>query len=309
MLQTRLVVISKGTGSHDEYIIKDKDNIIVGRFDILDLDLQNRKCNISLKFYRNDDYELLKESLRLILKAIFKDGTIRKINIITVDTICLSSFLDLGFILEGVFFENIYVNGSYSNEISMGITREDYNIGQRNNIVELESKNIVIKLLTPENSNELLEYYIRNRKHLEEFEPTRDSSFFTLETQKTILNDSYRQFLNGTAIDFGIFKDREFIGKIRISNIVAGIFKSGIIGYSIDKGQQGKGYMKEAVKLAIDYAFKELQLHRLEASVLIDNERSKGVLLSCGFKELGINKKYLYINGKWRDHITYYITK
>ena len=29
-------------------------------------------------------------------------------------------------------------------------------------------------------------------------------------------------------------------------------------------------------------------------------------LLSCGFEEIGLNKQYLYINGKWSDHITFY---
>jgi len=30
------------------------------------------------------------------------------------------------------------------------------------------------------------------------------------------------------------------------------------------------------------------------------------VLKACGFSELGINSSYLFINGKWRDHITFY---
>ena len=64
--------------------------------------------------------------------------------------------------------------------------------------------------------------------------------------------------------------------------------------------------MKEAINLVLNYAKEYLDLHRLEASVLTTNERSKGVLLACGFEKVGINKKYLYINGKWRDHITFY---
>ena len=51
------------------------------------------------------------------------------------------------------------------------------------------------------------------------------------------------------------------------------------------------------------------ELHRIEASALVDNEKSIGVLKSCGFKMLGINENYLLINGKWRDHVTYYTIK
>ena len=87
------------------------------------------------------------------------------------------------------------------------------------------------------------------------------------------------------------------------------IFKNGILGYSIDQNYQGKGFMKEAVDKVVDYAFNEVNLHRVEASALLDNERSKGVLSGCGFKELGINKEYLFINDKWHDHITFYKVK
>ena len=308
MLQRQEVTVSRNLNSETEYVIKDKDKINIGRFEIVDLDKQNKKCNVNLKFYRNDDYELLKETLGLILKATFKNGIINKVNIFAIDIICLSSFLDLGFVLEGVFYNNIYSQGVYNNEISMGICREDYNIGKKNTFVELYSDDIMMKLLTPEDSGNLLNYYIRNKEHLISFEPMRDASFYSIEVQRNILNDSYRQFLSGTAMDFGIFKADKLIGKLRISNIVEGIFKSAVLGYSIDKDNQGQGYMKEAVNLATKYAFEELNLHRLEASALVKNTRSQRVLLSCGFKELGLNEKYLFINGKWRDHTTYYIT-
>ena len=74
----------------------------------------------------------------------------------------------------------------------------------------------------------------------------------------------------------------------------------------MDKDHQGNGYMKEAVNLVLEYIKNDLELHRVEASTLVDNVKSQSVLKSCGFEELGLNKKYLYINGDWRDHITFY---
>lgn len=306
MAQVLGVTIAANPNDDTEYVIRDKNKINIGRFNVVELNEENRVCNLKFKFYRVDDYALLKETLVLVLKAIFKDRSINKLNVYTADTIAVGPFLSLGFVLEGIFSENIISQGNYGNEISMGITRADYNLGERFNFIDLRSPNFNIRLLTPEDAQQLLDYCIRNKKHLEAFEPTRDKSFFTLEVQRNILNDSYRQFLNGSAFDFGIFKEGQLIGKLRLSNIVYGLFKSGILGYSIDKDQQGKGYMKEAVNMVVNYAFKELELHRIEASALVDNERSKGVLVGCGFKELGINEKYLFINGKWRDHITYY---
>lgn len=306
MPQTLGVSILKSPSNSNEYIIKDKDKINIGRFIITDLDEENRKCDIKFKFYRVNDQDLLTETLKLVLKAVFNEIRVNKINIFISELIPVSPFLDLGFVLEGIFNENIYSQGNYFSELSMGINRSDYNYGNRISLVNIEGKDFNIKLLTPEHAQNLLDYYIRNKKHLEPFEPVRDNSFYTYEVQKNILSDSYRQFLNGTAVDLGIFKEDYLIGKLKLSNIVYGIFKSGILGYSIDKDEQGKGYMKEAVNLVVNYAFQDLDIHRVEASALVDNEPSKHVLIGCGFKELGINKKYLYINGGWKDHITYY---
>ncbi|SUY53400.1 acetyltransferase [Clostridium perfringens] len=47
----------------------------------------------------------------------------------------------------------------------------------------------------------MLDYYIRNEEHLRQYEPTRDSSFYTYEGQKEILTESFRQFIDGTSID------------------------------------------------------------------------------------------------------------
>ena len=63
-----------------------------------------------------------------------------------------------------------------------------------------------------------------------------------------------------------------------------GVFKNAFIGYSLDEEQQGKGYMKEAVKLVVEYAFEELELHRIEATTLIDNEKSQRVLKALGLR-------------------------
>ena len=173
----------------------------------------------------------------------------------------------------------------------------------------MKGSSIKIQALTPGDAEEVLEYHLRNREFLRIFEPARDESFYTIDSQKRTLVESYKQFLNGNGVNFGIFKNDKLIGKIRMSNIVMGVFKNAFIGYSMDEKEQGKGYMKEAVKLVVKYAFEELELHRIEATTLIDNEKSQRVLRNCGFKELGISEKYLYINGEWRDHVVFYKVK
>ena len=60
-------------GTLNDYVIKDKDKIVVGRFTIAELDKENKRSTIRLKFYRENNYELLKVSIDMILKTIFKE--------------------------------------------------------------------------------------------------------------------------------------------------------------------------------------------------------------------------------------------
>lgn len=306
MNENKEINIELVKGSLNDYIIKDKNNIFIGRFTIVELDKDNKRCNIKLKFFKENKQSLLRETIISILRAIFKENTIYKANILVEENINYKVFLDLGFTLEGIFTENIFSNGMFLDELSFGINRIEFNNRQRNHIVKLKGKRITLKSFTPDCAEELLDYYSKNKDHLGYYEPTRDNSFYTVEAQRDILLESYKNLMSGTGIDLGIYKDDILIGKIKISNIVYGVFKSGIIGYSIDKDYQGKGYMQEALNLVLKYSEEELELHRLEASVLTDNDRSKAVLLKCGFKEVGLNEKYLFINGAWRDHITFY---
>ena len=74
------VKIQSDKSSETEYLIKDKSGIIVGRFTTSELNSQSKTCDINLKFYREYDYELLSDTLTLILKATFNDSSIFKVN-------------------------------------------------------------------------------------------------------------------------------------------------------------------------------------------------------------------------------------
>lgn len=300
------VFIEAIRGNDREYVVKDKVGIILGRFFLKDLDSKNKKVDVKFKFYKEDNYKLMKETLRKILKVLFAEKDIYKINLFVSDIKNFNAYLDLGFMLEGILSDNVCNNGIQKDEYIMGININDFNDKVKLVQFQLNTERLALRNLTPENTEEMLDYYIRNEEHLRQYEPTRDSSFYTYEGQKEILTESFRQFIDGTSIDLGIFKDEKLIGKIKLSNIVYGILRNAFVGYSIDKEHQGKGYMKEALNTVCSYAFEEMGLHRLEASTLMENSRSQGVLKACGFNELGISEKYLYINGEWRDHKIFY---
>ena len=78
------------------------------------------------------------------------------------------------------------------------------------------------------------------------------------------------------------------------------------MGYSLAKESWGKGYMTEAARAVIDYAFEEFDLVVLAICTGPENKRSQRVIEKCGFKFEGIQRKGYHIyNGTDRDNLVY----
>jgi ribosomal-protein-alanine N-acetyltransferase len=99
------------------------------------------------------------------------------------------------------------------------------------------------------------------------------------------------------------------LGGITISSIHRGVAQSGSLGYWMGRPHANKGYMSDAVRTLIPYAFHELNLNRLEAACLPVNEPSIRLLRSCGFTQEGYAREYLKIAGKWSDHLLFALLK
>ena len=100
----------------------------------------------------------------------------------------------------------------------------------------------------------------------------------------------------------------QLIGCININEIVRGAFQSAFLGYYAFLPHNGKGLMKQALALVVSEAFHQLQLHRLEANIQPSNVASIALVKSLGFRLEGYSKRYLKIDGEWRDHERYAIT-
>jgi len=92
------------------------------------------------------------------------------------------------------------------------------------------------------------------------------------------------------------------MGVINLNEIVRGYFQSAYLGYYIGAPYAGQGYMQEALTLVVEYAFSEVQLHRLEANIQPENTASINLVKRCGFRKEGFSPRYLKINGEWKDH-------
>jgi ribosomal-protein-alanine N-acetyltransferase len=112
----------------------------------------------------------------------------------------------------------------------------------------------------------------------------------------------------GTGYGFGIFVGGRFSGEINLSSVQRGPYQNAYVGYWIDEAMAGHGYTPEAFVIVCRFAFEDLALHRLQASIIPRNAASRRVAAKLGLRDEGIAQRYLEINGVWEDHVRYAIT-
>jgi ribosomal-protein-alanine N-acetyltransferase len=172
--------------------------------------------------------------------------------------------------------------------------------------IELYSERLVLKTINELAVQEVLDFVIRNKEFLMEWEAQRDVDYYTLEVQQQLLIDENRKIQNRDLFKVWIYKADDMnriIGSIALNNIIRGAFQSCYLGYRIDEDERNKGFMTEALREVITFVFIELRLHRIEANIMPRNIASLKVVENLGFYNEGIAIKYLKINGAWEDHI------
>ena len=97
-------------------------------------------------------------------------------------------------------------------------------------------------------------------------------------------------------------RDDALLGAVELSQIARGAFQSAYLGYHIGAPFARQGFMREGLGLVLDYAFRQLRLHRLEANVQPENAASIALVEALGFHREGYSARYLKLGGRWRDH-------
>jgi len=115
----------------------------------------------------------------------------------------------------------------------------------------------------------------------------------------------------GTGYGFGIFvgpaRDR-FAGEINLSSVQRGPYQNAYVGYWMDEALAGNSYTPESLVVICRFAFEDLGLHRVQASIIPRNAPSHRVAEKVGLRNEGTALRYLEINGRWEDHVRYAIT-
>lgn len=176
----------------------------------------------------------------------------------------------------------------------------------------LTGKRITMRPLREEDFEQWQEVRLANEEWLLKWEPlrpanspdpVRDRSAFLVRC------DARRRDRQvGVGFSFGVFVDGQFAGEMNLSSIHRGAHQNAYVGYWIDHRHAGQGYTPEALVALMQFGFDELNLHRLQISIIPRNQASRRVVEKLDVRAEGIAERYLRINGAWEDHIRFAMT-
>jgi [ribosomal protein S5]-alanine N-acetyltransferase len=171
----------------------------------------------------------------------------------------------------------------------------------------IETERLLLTLGAPETAARYAAFAAENEEHLGRWEPPRPDGYFSEAYWYRRLERNRDELARDASFRLSVFRrsdpDGPVLGHVNFSQIVRGAAQSCSLGYSLDRRCVGRGMMTEALAGALPFVFGQLALHRVQANYIPINERSGRVLRRLGFVVEGYARDYLFIGGKWRDHI------
>ncbi|MFW5688264.1 MAG: GNAT family N-acetyltransferase [Spirochaetota bacterium] len=179
----------------------------------------------------------------------------------------------------------------------------------------LVTDRLIIRDLPPAAGERVARVHTENWHFHRQWEPHRPQAYFTASVQRRILraerrSDSMLHLWLLLRDEHGpgsspraSWRRLPIIGSVTLSSIGMGFFRNAFLGYKMDARYTRRGYMREALLAVLELAFLDLGLHRVEANVMPRNAASLGLVGGVGFREEGLARAYLQIQGRWEDHV------
>ena len=168
----------------------------------------------------------------------------------------------------------------------------------------LSDGSIVLRPIRVRDARALERELLENRGWLRKWEATNPHGPMSFDTRASIrsLQSNARA---GYGLPFLIEYNGEIAGQLNVSSISYGSVSSASIGYWVSERFAGKNITPTAVALASDYAFFQVGLHRLEICIRPENAPSLRVVEKLGYRYEGLRRRFIHINGDWRDHFCF----
>jgi ribosomal-protein-alanine N-acetyltransferase len=174
-------------------------------------------------------------------------------------------------------------------------------------IPSLSDGAVTIRPIRLKDTRALERALVDNRGWLRQWEATNPHGPLSFDVRASIrsLQANARA---GLGLPYAIEYNGEFAGQLNVSSISYGSLSSATIGYWVSEEFAGKNVTPTAVALATDHCFFGLGLHRMEICIRPENAPSLRVVEKLGFRYEGLRRRYIHINGDWRDHFCFALT-
>lgn len=178
---------------------------------------------------------------------------------------------------------------------------------------QISTSNLLLRAPRPSDFSQWRDVRHASHAFLKPFEPRWSKADLNKRLYDTRIRRSLWKARRGDEFTFFIFTQsgstEQLVGGISLTNIRQKISRHANMGYWMSEQAAGSGIMTKAVSGVLPFVFDRLGLQRLHAACLPHNIASRRVLEKNGFKEEGFADRYLYIDGAWRDHALYGLSK
>lgn len=174
--------------------------------------------------------------------------------------------------------------------------------------IELVEGDVSVRIVKIRDAKRLEQLLISNRAWLRPWEATNPEGPLSFDVKKQI-RALLRQMDNDFGLPFVICFQGQVVGQLNVANMLWGSVSSAVMGYWITPEVAGRSITPTAVALVSDYLMQNLGLHRVEIDIRPENSSSLRVVEKLGFRYEGYREKYIHINGAWRDHYSFALTR
>lgn len=171
-----------------------------------------------------------------------------------------------------------------------------------------QSSRLVLRPLEKEDYCEWYDFYVNpgtpiSRFDLDPMPPEKNSpDIFESIIEKHISLANKDE----TYVWFGFEKSSgKMVGHIDISPVIRREFQLGFFGYRVRRHFCQRGFATEMGSMAIQIGFSDLELHRLEAHISLENEISMKTAKALGMDFEGVRKRFQLEDFGWEDQAVF----
>ncbi|WP_375163754.1 GNAT family N-acetyltransferase [Microbacterium sp.] len=172
----------------------------------------------------------------------------------------------------------------------------------------MQHGSVGLRLVRARDARTLQRELLENRAWLQPWEATIPGGVATFDMRVSIRR-LLQQYRDGAGYPFVMECDGEIAGQLNIWGVSRGSLCSATIGYWVSERFAGRGITPTAVALATDASFEQYGLHRMEICIRPENQASIRVVQKLGFRYEGLRRRFIHIDGDWRDHYAFALTR